>query len=132
MSRCGAGWQPAADCQSAFRTLRCIASGRLTTGRRLPACPTSARDSSRRLLIERIQLRGHARKLLHLTEYLPNGAQHANSTLAMPQILTKYFGPVEYGEADIIQFPSGLPAFEDETQFLTLEPQATAPLIFLQ
>ena len=42
MSRCGAGWHPAADCQSAFRSLRCIASSRLPTGRRMPSCPTSA------------------------------------------------------------------------------------------
>jgi flagellar assembly factor FliW len=50
----------------------------------------------------------------------------------MPRILTKYFGEVEYQESDVVQFPSGLPAFEDETRFLTMEPPARAPVVFLQ
>ena len=50
----------------------------------------------------------------------------------MPQALTKYFGSIEFGEAEVVQFPSGLPAFEEETQFLVMEPAASAPLIFLQ
>ncbi len=50
----------------------------------------------------------------------------------MPQIPTKYFGPVEYEETDVVQFPCGLPGFESETQFLLIEPQNSAPLIFLQ
>jgi len=51
---------------------------------------------------------------------------------AMPQIPTKYFGPVEYAETDVVQFPCGLPGFENETQFLVMEPKDSAPLIFLQ
>ena len=50
----------------------------------------------------------------------------------MPQIPTKYFGPVEYQETDVVQFPHGLPGFESETLFLPMEPQASAPLVFLQ
>src|SRR5262245_52244382 len=50
----------------------------------------------------------------------------------MPETLTKYFGPIEYREADVAQFPTGLPAFEDETQFLVIEPPASAPIVFLQ
>ena len=50
----------------------------------------------------------------------------------MPEILTKYFGSIEYKEADVIQFSAGLPAFEDEIQFLLIEPAASAPIVFLQ
>jgi flagellar assembly factor FliW len=50
----------------------------------------------------------------------------------MPQILTKYFGSIEYQEADVIQFPSGLPAFEQETEFVLIEPPSSAPMVFLQ
>src|SRR5271168_3649101 len=42
---CGAGWQPAADCQSACRMCtRSPRAGRLTIGRRMPSCPTSVGD----------------------------------------------------------------------------------------
>ena len=50
----------------------------------------------------------------------------------MPQTLTKYFGTLEYPETDVMRFPSGLPAFEQETEFLTIEPAAQAPMLFLQ
>lgn len=50
----------------------------------------------------------------------------------MPQLVTKYFGPLEYREEDVVQFPSGLPAFEDESRFLVIEPPDRAPLAFLQ
>jgi flagellar assembly factor FliW len=50
----------------------------------------------------------------------------------MPQILTKYFGELEYQEQDVVRFPSGLPAFEEDLQFLVIEPAAQAPLAFLQ
>ena len=50
----------------------------------------------------------------------------------MPEILTKYFGSIEYKEADVVQFSAGLPAFEDETHFLLIEPAASAPIVFLQ
>ncbi len=50
----------------------------------------------------------------------------------MPHILTKYFGSIEYQEADVVQFPAGLPAFEQETEFVLIEPPACAPMVFLQ
>src|SRR5258708_38332798 len=50
----------------------------------------------------------------------------------MPQILTKYFGSLEYGEQDAVRFPCGLPAFEEEVGFLIIEPPERAPLVFLQ
>src|SRR5260370_41878567 len=53
-------------------------------------------------------------------------------SMSMPETLTKYFGSIEYKEADVVQFSSGLPAFEDETQFLLIEPAASAPIVFLQ
>jgi flagellar assembly factor FliW len=50
----------------------------------------------------------------------------------MPRIATKYFGVIEYREDEIIRFPSGLPAFERELEFLAIERPANAPLVFLQ
>ena len=50
----------------------------------------------------------------------------------MPHLLSKYFGSIEYREDDVIQFPRGLASFEDESQFLVLDPPASAPLTFLQ
>jgi flagellar assembly factor FliW len=50
----------------------------------------------------------------------------------MPELTTKYFGSIEYREDEVVQFPSGLPGFEEESQFLAIEPPATAPLTFLQ
>ena len=50
----------------------------------------------------------------------------------MPILLTKYFGSVEYREDDVVQFPLGLASFEDESQFLVMEPPPSAPLTFLQ
>src|SRR5205807_1139969 len=56
----------------------------------------------------------------------------ARNRFFMPEILTKYFGSIDYKEADVVQFSAGLPAFEDETQFLLIEPAASAPILFLQ
>ncbi len=33
---------------------------------------------------------------------------------------TKYFGPVEYEQEEVISFPSGLFGFEEEKEFLML------------
>jgi flagellar assembly factor FliW len=51
---------------------------------------------------------------------------------AMPYCTTKYFGPVAYEETNVLKFPAGLPGFEDERRFLSLEQAAHAPLVFLQ
>ena len=50
----------------------------------------------------------------------------------MPRISTKYFGSMEYREEDVVHFPFGFPAFEDELQFLAIERAECAPLRFLQ
>ena len=50
----------------------------------------------------------------------------------MPAVLTKYFGSLEYHQSEVVRFPSGLPAFEEELEFLVIEPAAKAPLAFLQ
>jgi flagellar assembly factor FliW len=50
----------------------------------------------------------------------------------MPLIQTKYFGCVEYPEESVIEFPSGLPGFENERRFVILEQPENKPLVFLQ
>jgi flagellar assembly factor FliW len=50
----------------------------------------------------------------------------------MPLCPTKYFGPAEYNEQDVVCFPAGLPGFEAERRFLPLNLPGHEPLIFLQ
>ncbi len=50
----------------------------------------------------------------------------------MPQIVTKYFGTLDYAKEEVIRFPSGLPSFEEEDRFLIVGPPDRAPLLFLQ
>lgn len=50
----------------------------------------------------------------------------------MPSISTKQFGIIEYGDADIFEFPGGLPGFEAEHRFLCIERPALRPVVFLQ
>jgi flagellar assembly factor FliW len=50
----------------------------------------------------------------------------------VPQADTQQFGPIEYVQEDVIAFPLGLPAFEQETSFLLVAPSRTKPLVFLQ
>ena len=50
----------------------------------------------------------------------------------MPQYLTRHFGTIEYPEDAVIEFPSGLPGFEDERRFLPVEHPRSAPIMFLQ
>jgi flagellar assembly factor FliW len=45
---------------------------------------------------------------------------------------TLHFGLVEYLPEQVIIFPAGLPAFEDERQFIPIEQPASSPVIFLQ
>jgi flagellar assembly factor FliW len=52
--------------------------------------------------------------------------------VAMPYCTTKYFGPVAYEESSVLRFPAGLPGFEQERRFLSLEQPAHKPLVFLQ
>jgi flagellar assembly factor FliW len=50
----------------------------------------------------------------------------------MPRFATKNFGIVDYELDAVIEFPAGLPGFEQETRFVALEQPATKPLVFLQ
>jgi flagellar assembly factor FliW len=48
------------------------------------------------------------------------------------QILTRQFGALEFEAAAVLEFPAGLPGFEDQTRFVLVEQPATAPVVFLQ
>lgn len=50
----------------------------------------------------------------------------------MLSLETTNFGQVEYEESAIIEFPAGLPAFEDERRFLLIETPEVAPVRFMQ
>ena len=50
----------------------------------------------------------------------------------MATIQTAQFGSIDYRTEDVIQFRLGLPAFEEETEFLLVERAAMAPVVFLQ
>jgi len=50
----------------------------------------------------------------------------------MPTVETKYFGTMEYREESVYEFPHGLPAFENERQFVLIEQPESKPLVFLQ
>jgi flagellar assembly factor FliW len=50
----------------------------------------------------------------------------------MPQIDTAAFGRLDYADDAVLDFPSGLPAFEDQTRFVLIERPDLAPLVFLQ
>jgi flagellar assembly factor FliW len=45
---------------------------------------------------------------------------------------TKYWGQLGYTEDSIIDFPAGIPGFEQEHRFILIEQQALDPLVFLQ
>ena len=50
----------------------------------------------------------------------------------MPEIETKYFGRMPYEYDACLEFPAGLPAFEEEHNFLPIEITGVQPLVFLQ
>ncbi len=50
----------------------------------------------------------------------------------MGQCDTTQFGVIDYDEAAVVHFPAGLPAFEEERQFLIVEQAETTPVVFLQ
>lgn len=45
---------------------------------------------------------------------------------------TKYFGEITYAPESVIEFPMGLPGFEEERRFLLIEQEANKPIVFLQ
>ena len=50
----------------------------------------------------------------------------------MPQISTKYFGILNYGENSVFYFPAGLPGFETEKYFIFIEQPVNKPIVFMQ
>jgi flagellar assembly factor FliW len=50
----------------------------------------------------------------------------------MAECSSKRLGRVEYCEESVVEFPVGLPAFEQERWFVMVEQSETAPVIFLQ
>lgn len=50
----------------------------------------------------------------------------------MPTIETVHFGPVDIAQDSLIDFPSGLPAFESERRFVLIRKPHHEPLLFLQ
>ncbi len=50
----------------------------------------------------------------------------------MPSCTTKYFETIAYDAASVVDFPAGLPGFENERRFLFLQQPAHEPLVFLQ
>jgi flagellar assembly factor FliW len=50
----------------------------------------------------------------------------------MPSLRTPHFGVLDYQAGQMIQFPDGLPAFEDQREFIAVEQSESAPIIFLQ
>lgn len=50
----------------------------------------------------------------------------------MPLFDTKNFGTIAYEQNSIIEFPNGLPGFDERRQFVALTYPHTEPLVFLQ
>lgn len=50
----------------------------------------------------------------------------------MPILETKHFGSVAYEEEEQLQFPAGMPGFEDQRSFLALRFAHSDPLVYLQ
>lgn len=45
---------------------------------------------------------------------------------------TRFHGPIAFGAQDVLEIPSGLFGFADETQFLLLAVPSSRPIVFLQ
>ena len=50
----------------------------------------------------------------------------------MPSLDTRYFGKISYNLDDTLEFPDGLPGFEQCRGFLALRFEDSQPLVFLQ
>ena len=50
----------------------------------------------------------------------------------MPSFETKNFGTVSYESGSVIEFPRGLPGFEDRRRLLVLQFADSQPLVYLQ
>ena len=45
---------------------------------------------------------------------------------------TKYFGALPYEPSAVIEFPEGIPAFEDQRKFILIDREDLKPLVFMQ
>lgn len=50
----------------------------------------------------------------------------------MPRFHSPHFGAIDYEETQVLEFPFGLPAFEDQTRFLCHQQEETRPVVYLQ
>lgn len=50
----------------------------------------------------------------------------------MPEILTAHFGVIQYDPSQVCEFPAGIPAFDEEREFVLIQRDATGPIVFLQ
>jgi len=50
----------------------------------------------------------------------------------MPSVQTQYFGVISYEPDSTLEFPRGLPGFEERHRFVALRFADTQPLVFLQ
>ena len=50
----------------------------------------------------------------------------------MRKVNTRRFGEIEVNEADVVRFEDGIPAFEDETEFVILPYDQESPYYFMQ
>lgn len=59
-------------------------------------------------------------------------ARELLNTEWMSQICTRHFGILEYNANSTLEFPRGLPGFEDFKRFVLIEQGELAPAVFLQ
>jgi flagellar assembly factor FliW len=50
----------------------------------------------------------------------------------MVQIQSRQLGQIDVNPADILEFPNGVPGFEQHRRFVLVEKAALAPIVFLQ
>ena len=50
----------------------------------------------------------------------------------MPSFETKYFDTISYDPDSVVEFPSGLPGFDQRRRFVALQFPDSQPLVFLQ
>ncbi|HEY1240528.1 MAG TPA: flagellar assembly protein FliW [Bryobacteraceae bacterium] len=50
----------------------------------------------------------------------------------MPSVETSYFGLISYEPDSILEFPKGLPGFDERRRFVALQFEDSRPLVFLQ
>jgi flagellar assembly factor FliW len=59
-------------------------------------------------------------------------AQGGSLNIPMPEFQTAYFAEITYLPESVIDFPLGLPGFENQRRFLLVEQELNKPIVFLQ